>query len=62
MRTNEFFCPECNNYEGFDSCAAGFECEMCGWLFDKAASEKAADNYEPPDDPVAWSGGFADNH
>ncbi len=20
------------------------------------------DNYEPPDDPVAWSGGFADNH
>ena len=20
------------------------------------------DNYEPPDDLVAWSGGFADNH
>lgn len=20
------------------------------------------DNYEPPDDPVAWSGGFAPNH
>lgn len=20
------------------------------------------DNYEPPDDPIAWSGGFADNH
>lgn len=20
------------------------------------------DNYEPPDDPVAWSGGFAENH
>jgi hypothetical protein len=23
---------------------------------------KAKDNYEPPDDPVAWSGGFAPNH
>jgi hypothetical protein len=22
----------------------------------------AKDNYEPPDDPVAWSGGFAPNH
>lgn len=22
----------------------------------------AKDNYEPPDDPDAWSGGFADNH
>lgn len=22
----------------------------------------AKDNYEPPDDPVAWSGGFAENH
>ena len=22
----------------------------------------ANDNYEPPDDPVAWSGGFAENH
>ena len=22
----------------------------------------AKDNYEPPDDPVAWSGGFAANH
>ena len=20
------------------------------------------DNYEPPDDPIAWSGGFAANH
>ena len=23
---------------------------------------RAKDNYEPPDDPVAWSGGFAPNH
>ena len=23
---------------------------------------QALDNYEPEDDPVAWSGGFADNH
>ena len=22
----------------------------------------AKDNYEPPEDPDAWSGGFADNH
>jgi len=26
------------------------------------ARRKAAGDYEPPDDPDAWSGGFADNH
>src|ERR1019366_5197646 len=56
-----FFCVECNKPESFDPVEDGWECEMCGWLLDKAASEKAEDNYEPPDDPVAWSGGFAPN-
>jgi len=26
------------------------------------ARSKATGDYEPPDDPDAWSGGFADNH
>ncbi len=57
-----FFCVECNKSEKFDPVEDGWECEMCGWEYDQATSEKAEDNYEPPDDPVAWSGGFADNH
>lgn len=26
------------------------------------AKQKATGNWEPPDDPDAWAGGFADNH
>lgn len=57
-----FFCAECNKPEVFELFAGAWECEMCGWVFDAEASAKAADNYEPPDDPIAWSGGFASNH
>ena len=34
--------------------------EIQGHIEDWIAFKK--DNYEPPDDPVAWSGEFADNH
>lgn len=43
-----------------DARADKLACEIQQCIEDFIATER--DNYEPPDDPVAWSGGFAANH
>lgn len=43
-----------------DKRADELACEIQRVIEDWIRNEN--DNYEPPDDPVAWSGGFAPNH
>ena len=45
-----------NTYNNIEELALEVEDVVRNFLKNKL------DNYEPPDDPVAWSGGFADNH
>lgn len=49
---------DCGPYETWTE--KWLTCNACG---EKTDDEELCDsNREPPDDPDAWSGGFADNH
>lgn len=48
--------PHLNTDKNADALACAIQECIEDWI------RQAKDNYEPPDDPVAWSGGFANNH
>jgi hypothetical protein len=58
------FCVECNKPQDFETVDDShvLYCVACGWMLNEIQAANAAENWEPPDDPIAWSGGFAPNH